>query len=394
MPEGWGKKNLGDCAFYINGYAFKPLDWKESGVPIIRIEQMNNDSAKCDFYSKSLSTKFLLQNEDLVFSWSATLSLKIWKRGKAYLNQHLFKVVMKRGIDKVFLKYLIEFHLDTLAGEAHGSTMKHITRPHLLNYVVSLPVEIEEQHRIAKILLTVDGTIDKTKDLIEKNKKIKQGLMQDMFNSSMCPDVLLVEEMLKKGMLQEIQDGNHGELHPKSKDFVSEGVPFLMANDINNGKIDFEHCHRITEQQYSRLRIGFAQSGDVLLTHKGTVGRTCIVPKNCSKLMLTPQVTYYRIKDSKQLSPSFLYHFFNSDEFQKQLQAVSAQSTRNYIGIVAQRKLKVKISKSEEYQKNVAKILDLTCSKIDSEESYLQKLLKIKAGLMQDLLSGKVRVVA
>src|SRR5438309_7976464 len=99
LPENWEEKELGKCASYLNGYAFKPEDWTNHGIPIIRIEQLNDDDAKCDYYDKPLPDRFVLGNGDLVFSWSATLSLKIWDRGKAYLNQHLFKVVPRNGVD-------------------------------------------------------------------------------------------------------------------------------------------------------------------------------------------------------------------------------------------------------------------------------------------------------
>ena len=103
-----------------------------------------------------------------------------------------------------------------------------------------------------------------------------------------------VQELIDLGFLEEPYDGNHGELHPKSSDFVNSGVPFIMANDLKNGLVDFKSCAFIKEDQALSLRKGFSKNGDVLLTHKGTIGRTAIVDTPYSFIMLTPQVTYYR----------------------------------------------------------------------------------------------------
>src|SRR5205823_4251766 len=93
----------------------------------------------------------------------------------------------------------------------------------------------------------------------------------------------------------EYQDGNHGELHPKAEDYVNEGIPFVMANHIVDGRVDFTNCNYIEPELAASLRIGFAQRGDVLLTHKGTIGRVGFVQDNpFPYLILTPQVTYYR----------------------------------------------------------------------------------------------------
>lgn len=138
--EGWKNKKLIDLADYINGYAFKPDDWVKDGLPIIRIEQLKNPHASADYFSGRLPAKNVIENEDLIFSWSASLFLRIWKHGRAALNQHLFKVVEKEGVDRVFLKNFIEFYLPELTKASHGSTMQHITRKELERFDAPVPL--------------------------------------------------------------------------------------------------------------------------------------------------------------------------------------------------------------------------------------------------------------
>ena len=87
----WENRTLPQLADFINGYAFKPSDWSKEGLPIIRIEQLKNPEGSYDYYSGFLLPRNLIENGDLVFSWSASLFLRFWKNGKAALNQHLFK---------------------------------------------------------------------------------------------------------------------------------------------------------------------------------------------------------------------------------------------------------------------------------------------------------------
>src|SRR5262245_23530995 len=137
-----------------------------------------------------------------------------------------------------------------------------------------------------------------------------------------------IGELERAEAVLEIQDGNHGELHPKTADYIARGIPFVMANNIDNdGVVDTAACNRISEDQANRLRIGFAKSGDVLLTHKATLGRTALLRNAEPFVMLTPQVTYYRTNEAL-LHNRFLVYAFREPTFQASMQAVGDQGTR------------------------------------------------------------------
>jgi type I restriction enzyme S subunit len=150
----------------------------------------------------------------------------------------------------------------------------------------------------------------------------------------------LIGDLEREGFILDIQDGNHGEIHPKASDYVDFGVPFVMASDILDGHVEVAQCSRITEQQARGLRKGFAVDRDVLLTHKGTIGSTALVRGADPYWVLTPQVTYYRV-DASLILPEFLNYAFRMPRFKKQMVTLADQATRPYIGITAQRKLKV-----------------------------------------------------
>lgn len=171
-----------------------------------------------------------------------------------------------------------------------------------------------------------------------------------------------VQELIDLDMLDEPLDGNHGSIHPKASDYVDEGVPFIMANNLINGVVDLDGCAFISEEQAKTLRKGFAKPGDVLLTHKATIGRTAIVPDRYETIILTPQVTYYRVK--RGIDNRYLKYYFDSPDFQTTLNNwAGSGSTRAYLGITAQHKLPVILPPYSEQQK-IADILEVLDRKI------------------------------
>lgn len=176
-----------------------------------------------------------------------------------------------------------------------------------------------------------------------------------------------VGQLVEKGVIEKPLDGNHGEIHPKGSDFVGEGIPFVMATDINDGKVDLTGCKFITKEQADSLNKGFSIRDDVLLTHKASLGRTAIVGDiETPYIMLTPQVTYYRVIDNKRLHNKYLKYYFDSPVFQDTLvNHGDSGSTRAYVGITAQRELPVILPNNITEQKAIAAVLSSIDDKID-----------------------------
>ena len=175
-----------------------------------------------------------------------------------------------------------------------------------------------------------------------------------------------VGELVTRGILERPLDGNHGSIHPRGQDFVASGVPFIMASDLVGGGIDTVNCSFITIEQAKSLRKGFAKRGDVLLSHKATLGRTAMVGEIPGDfVILTPQVTYYRAKDPTRLSNRYLKFYFDSEFFQQVLRSwAGAGSTRAYIGITDQLRLPIVLPPLPE-QRAIAHILGTLDDKID-----------------------------
>ena len=159
IPKGWTEINVGELAQYTNGKAFQPSDWEQRGLPIIRIQNLNDENCKYNYTSIGHEEKYRITNGDLLFAWAASLGVYIWKGDDAWLNQHIFKVEPLPFIDKQFLYYLFQYLISEFYNRSHGSGMVHITKKEFETTIALLP-PLSEQSRIVKSIESYYATLD------------------------------------------------------------------------------------------------------------------------------------------------------------------------------------------------------------------------------------------
>ena len=152
--------------------------------------------------------------------------------------------------------------------------------------------------------------------------------------------LVTIESALRSGAILAHKDGNHGALYPKVDEFGPVGVPFLTAKLLSGGEVDIAAAPRLPDEHADKLRLGFVQPGDVLLSHNATIGRVAIVPPFAGRLLLGTSLTYFRV-NREVISPRYLAAYFTGEHFQSQLRAVMSHTTRNQVPISAQRKLSI-----------------------------------------------------
>lgn len=172
LPEGWEWVKIKHIADLKNGRAFKPSDWSESGLPIVRIQNLNNPNSEFNFYAGEVETDYYLHGGELLFAWSGTpgtsFGAHIWRNYSAVLNQHIFRIdFSETNIDKEFLKSAINHRLNELIAIAHGGAgLMHINRATFENVYIPLP-PYAEQKRI----------VIKTRELTQFINKIESALV-------------------------------------------------------------------------------------------------------------------------------------------------------------------------------------------------------------------------
>ena len=175
------KVKLGEVATFINGYAFKPQAWSSEGKEIIRIQNLTKTSKEINYYSGTIDKKYIVEDGDILISWSGTLGVFQWCGKSAVLNQHIFKVVFdKMDIDKSYFKYVVEKGLQDAIKHTHGSTMKHLTKKYFDNIMVSY-TNLREQQRIASELDLLSKLILRRQEQLEEFNILVKSRFNEMF---------------------------------------------------------------------------------------------------------------------------------------------------------------------------------------------------------------------
>ena len=165
LPVGWVEVPIGDLCDLRNGRAFKPAEWTDEGIPIVRIQNLNNWQAKFNHYQGEVDANHLLGGGELLFAWSGTpgtsFGAHIWAGGKAALNQHIFRVDFDEdSLQKGFFRYAINQKLNDLIDIAHGGVgLRHVTKGKFEQTEVFLP-PLNEQRRLAAKLDTTLAAVD------------------------------------------------------------------------------------------------------------------------------------------------------------------------------------------------------------------------------------------
>ena len=184
-------------------------------------------------------------------------------------------------------------------------------------------------------------------------------------------------------------DGNHGGLYPRNEEFVSNGIPYITANDFAEGILYFDKCKFLTNERASKFRKGIAINGDVLFAHNATVGPTAILRTNFDYVILSTTATYFRC-DNINLLNLYVEKYFNTDFFVNQYTRVMAQSTRNQVPISMQRTFSIKLPTIGE-QTKIATFLTAVDEKLTQLKKKKTLLEQYKKGVMQKLFSQELR---
>lgn len=415
LSHDWHMCSLAELGDYVNGFAFKPDDWSESGLPIIRIAQITGSSNDCDYFTGRISDRFKITSGDIIFSWSGTLAVVKWSGGPAWLNQHLFRVDPAAGVDPEFLFHVLSESVAEMDKRAHGSTMKHIKRGELREHIIQVPHSVTEQKKIAKILDTLDTQIHQTEALIAKLEKIKQGLLTDLLtrgiadNGQLRPSPAQAPQLYKDSPLgpipkewEAVKIGDEAEIahgFAFSGDLFSSqpiGPALLVPGNFHrNGGLYFEErntkYYSGTYPKESMLR-----NGDLLIVMTDLspmaliLGKTVILNQPFSVLH-NQRIGKFLIKRPTEWINSFISIAMNGGNVRAKIISEATGTTVKHTSpsrIAGCRIPKPKPAEQEMICEALCDIEDWGNTEIE----HLKKLKTQKHGLMDDLLTGRVRV--
>lgn len=414
MKTGWRIQTLGEACVFERGLTYSKADEVTySRNAVLRANNIDLLTNKIDL------TEIRHISDDV----RVPLSKKV-KRGSLIIctasgsKSHLGKVAIieddyeyafggfmgqitpKPHVDPKYLFYVMtsKEYKSFISDLSNGMNINNLKFSELQTFPIVMP-SLSEQNRIVAFLDKAFEGIATAVANAEKNLVNARELFDSYLNSVFSQRgeewvQNTVAGLIEQGILSRPLDGNHGEIHPKKSEFVSKGVPFVMVSDLIEGEVDQENCNFISTEQASALRTGFAKNGDVLISHKGTIGRAAILRTTRAYVMLTPQLTYYRIIDNFSMSNQFLFYLFQTKEFQQQLSNYANEgSTRAYIGITKQLKLQVRYPGLNKQKELVAVFDTLAAHSRSLDAIYQQKveaLAELKQAILQKAFAGEL----
>ena len=315
---------LGDIATYINGYAFKPSDWSDSGVPIIRIQDLSGNSYQTNRYNGEYAKKYEVLPGDVLISWSASLGVYVWTGEKAVLNQHIFKVVFdKCEINKSFFVYQVQNILEKAETSAHGATMKHLTKPVFDDLSFYLP-PLEEQRRIAALLDKVSDLIAKRQAQLDKLDLLVKAWFVEMFGDPVLNPMKWPEQPLEN--MADIVSGITKGRKTKETELIE--VPYMAVSNVKDGYIDWTTVKTIlaTKAEIEQYRL---LPDDVLMTEGGDpdkLGRGAIIQKPLENCIHQNHIFRVRL-DENILLPSYFAEFLQHQKAKQYFLKCAKQTT-------------------------------------------------------------------
>lgn len=351
------------------------------------------------FFTRSITTQridsFSHDTEALFIAGEGIFKVKHYS-GKFDVHQRTYVLTAKDKLNcsLKFFQNQIQSRIIKLVDTSVGSTVQSLRKPIIQELKLVIP-PLPEQQKIAEILSTIDNKIEVIDQQITETQALKKGLMQRLltkgighseFKDSPLGAIPKSWEIVKLGDIAEIVDPQPDHRTPAE---VADGIPYIGMGDINNGKINFDNARKVSPEALNKQIRGFEIYPEAFVFGKiGTIGNPTPIPTERFYALSANLI----LMTSKQLEiAKYLYVIIQSAIIDKQLKHMTNTTSQPALGIKKARELMVPLPKEKEMNQ-ISETMRLIEEKLrilmDKKESYQE----LKQGLMQQLLTGKIRV--
>jgi type I restriction enzyme S subunit len=419
----WNTRSLSELSTVKRGisYTASQLVDVQSGCPLyinmksFRKDASYNRDGEKHFNGGYKKKNVLESNELLIVNTDVTQSGDIlgvpvlipkdYKNKTILYSHHVSCLSLTKDILKEFIFYQLSNDLirKEIRNYGRGTTVKMLDSREFMELQVPIPASIKEQQKIASILSSVDEVIENTQTQIAKLEDLKKATMNELLAKGIGHTEFKDTEIGRipkswtgsplEDMLIEVIDGDRGKEYPKDYDLSQKGYClFLSAKNVTKKGFQFADLTYISREKDQKLRKGKAARNDIVITTRGTVGNIAIydslVPFN--DIRINSGMALIRNKDNT-ISTEYLYHLLSSDLMARQIKRITFGSAQPQLTIKTIKELALPIPPTEEQDK-ISIIATTLTNQISALEKKHYSLANIKKALMQDLLTGKVRV--
>ena len=403
IPEGWTEIKLGQIVKLQGGNAFQSSDFKEKGIPIVRISNIQNNLVDLSSAVYCEETKhfenFLISNGDILLAMSGATTGKIGRYRypfKSYLNQRVgkFQIIKNNLIDYDFLNHLVNsntFTKNTMI-DAIGGAQPNISSAQVEGVFYVIP-PLPEQKKIATILTSVDEVIENTQKKIDKLQDLKKSVMIDLMNKGInhkeFKDTKLGKipktwNIYKYNDLLKIVDNK---LEMKDDKFYS----LLSIKRRNGGVFSRE---KLIGKKILTKTLGKAIVDTFIISKMQIVhGASGYISEKFKDHCVSSSYIQFAAKDRNKINTKFIFYYSHLDKVYKQflLSSHGVHIEKMTFDLKDWFKREIILPNIEE-QQEIVRIIESFENHISNTEKELEKYNFFKKSLLQDLLTGKVRV--
>lgn len=400
IPQNWDVVTVKEITKEHKQGFYTKDGYIKNGIRLARITDLNNP--KVDFsempmlnISDSDYQSYKIEKGDFLFARSGAIGrygIVENEEHPAVFASYLIRFRFNADIVNRFFGYFFESYLcgNQLRGITQGNANVNINAENIKSLKFPL-APFEEQQKITEILSTVDDKIEVMDQQIIETQELKKGLMQLLLTKGIGHTEFkdsVLGEIPKSWEVDEVQNISKviDSLH-KTPIFSETGLPMVRVGDINKDKLNLVNCLKVSEDVFNDFNKNHQPlKGDILMTRVGSYGKTILVDTETSFCIGQNTVIITGIEN-----PEFLYHTFNSFLIQKQFDILTNGSSQPSLSLKDIRHLKVSLPQKEE-QIQIAEILSSVDYKLEILSEKKTHYQELKQGLMQQLLTGKIRV--
>ena len=405
IPEDWECVLLLDKSKFLNGLTYTPDNVKNNGLLVLRSSNIQNNQLSLEdtlYVNCIVEDEKKIKDGDIMICVRNGSTALIGKCAQAHRDYDAtfgaFMAVLRGNHNDYILQILQQGTIQKEIIKNSGATINQITNGDFKLVKIALPTSNDEEIAIASSLSNVDKLISSLEKLITKKKDIKQGAMQELltgkrrlpgyynkWKTDIIPDVLQKQEGIKIGPF-----GSQ-----LKKEYLLEDGLYKVYGQENVYTQDFSIGNRyLNREKFRQLQSCEVRSGDFLISTMGTIGKCAIVPNGICSGIMDSHLIRLRINEQK-LMPEYLLHLFSEElgYLKGQTSKLSVGGIMDGLSTKIVNALNVFYPEDLSEQKAIAEFLSSMNTEIQTLEQQLTKYRQFKQGMMQQLLTGKIRLV-
>lgn len=345
------------------------------------------------------STTQLLQDGDVIIADTAEdetvgKATEVFGLGKGRMvaGLHTIPCRVKKGeFAPGWLGYYMNSHVyhNQILPFITGIKVSSISKSAIAETLIAIPPK-EEQEAIVSAFLSIDRLILTLSKQIDKELYLKKGLVQSLLHaenrlSGFESDWITQELQL----FADVINGDRGENYPKDTEMVTFGIPFINAGHLQNGKIVFSSMEYISRNQYDKMGGAKLKAGDILFCLRGSLGKYAMVNFDEG----APASSLCVIRCQKNMKPEYLYQMLGSEIVKKLIEDTNSGSSQPNLSADNVKHFVFSYPSDKTEQQTIIEICNDADLAINRVTSKRNKYIKIKQGMMSELLTGKIRLV-